>query len=96
MKGRSNNVVACLAPCKKWNYPPPYGQGKNENQGDGRLLCCPAGTSVEECRKGIVVQTEYVKLLHRVCKTAYSYSYDDEGGLHNCPTATSFAVEFAS
>ncbi|XP_055307435.1 uncharacterized protein LOC129571643 [Sitodiplosis mosellana] len=49
VKGRRNNDVACMSTCKRWNYPPPYGQGKNEQEGDRRLLCCPAGVSVEEC-----------------------------------------------
>lgn len=93
---KNNKAVACLSPCKRWNFPAPYGLGRNENQGDGRMLCCPSGVSVQDCRKGIVVQTQYVKLLRQACPSAYSYSYDDLGGLHNCPTATSFAVNFFS
>lgn len=96
VRGRSNNPVACLSPCKKWNYPPPYGQGHNEQEGDGRLLCCPAPVSVGECRGGIVVNTDFVQLVRRACPTAYSYSYDDLGGLHNCPSSASFVVNFYS
>lgn len=96
VKGRNNNIVACLSPCKKWNYPAPYGYGRDEQQGDGRMLCCPNPVTPEDCRKGIVVQTDYVNLLHRACKTAYSYSYDDEGGLHNCPSQASFVVNYSS
>lgn len=88
--------VACLAPCKKWNYPAPYGLGRNEQEGDGRNLCCPSPVSVDECRRGIVTQTEYVNLLRRSCPTAYSYAYDDEAGSHNCPSTTSFIVNFYS
>lgn len=93
-RGRNNNVVGCLAPCKKWNYPAPWGQGQNEQNGDGQMLCCPSPVSPEACRRGIVVQTEFVKLIHRVCRTAYSYSYDDLAGLHNCPSTASFVVSF--
>ncbi|XP_031635150.1 glucan endo-1,3-beta-glucosidase-like [Contarinia nasturtii] len=94
--GRSNNAVSCLSPCKKWNYPPPYGFGRNEQDGDGRLLCCPSPVTAEECRSGIVEETNYVQLVHRDCPTAYSFSYDDEGGLHNCPSDTSFSVVYSS
>lgn len=95
-KGRSNNVVGCLSPCKKWNYPAPWGQGKNEQSGDGRMLCCPSPVKPEDCRRGIVVQTAFVKLIHQACPSAYSYSYDDLAGLHNCPSAASFVVNFYS
>lgn len=78
VKDKNNNPVACLSPCKRWNYPDPYGKGRNEVEGDGRLLCCPRSVpvGVEECRGGIVAQTEYVKLVRRTCPSAYSYSYD--------------------
>ncbi|XP_031635191.1 uncharacterized protein LOC116348351 [Contarinia nasturtii] len=96
VKGKNNNIVSCLAPCKKWNYPAPYGNARNEQEGDGRMLCCPEGVLPEDCRKGLVTQTEYVKLLRNTCPSAYSYSYDDEGGLHNCPSDTSYVVNFYS
>lgn len=96
VRGQNDNPVACLSPCKKWNYPPPYGQGQNEQEGDGKLLCCPAPVSVDQCRAGIVKNTAFVNLVHRACPTAYGYSYDDEAGLHNCPSTTSFVVNFYS
>ena len=89
---RDSQVVQCLSPCKKWNYPAPYGLNKPETQQPGQALCCPAGVTPDECRKGIVVRTHYVDVVHRECPTAYSYSYDDEGGLHSCPKGTSFKV----
>lgn len=95
-KNRNGQAAACLAPCKRWNYPAPFGLGRNEQQGDGRQLCCPSPVSVEECRRGAVVQTEYVNIVRRVCPTAYSFSYDDLAGLHNCPSTTSFVVNFYS
>ncbi len=41
-----------------------------------------------------VVHRDYVGLVHARCPTAYSYAYDDEGGLHACPADTGFAVVF--
>lgn len=95
-KGRNNNVVGCLSPCKKWNYPAPWGQNRNEQTGDGRMLCCPDPVKPEDCQRGIVIQTAFVKLIHQVCPSAYSYSHDDLAGLHNCPSVSSFVVNFYS
>lgn len=93
---KNNRAVGCLSPCKKWNYPSPYGQGRNEQQDNGRYLCCPSPVSVDECRRGIVVHTEYVNLVRRSCPTAYSFSYDDDGGSHDCPSDISYHVTFRS
>jgi hypothetical protein len=41
-----------------------------------------------------VVHTDYVQLVHARCPTAYAYAYDDDAGLHACPAATGFRVEF--
>ena len=90
IKGRT---VSCLSPCKKWNYPPPYGLGRSEKQSPGDMLCCPTPPiSPQTCRSGIVESTNYVRMIHSVCPTAYSYAYDDKAGLHNCPGGTSFDV----
>lgn len=43
-------VVGCLSPCKKWNYPTPFGLGKNENDGVGSQLCCPTPPVTVEVR----------------------------------------------
>jgi hypothetical protein len=92
---RNGQAVQCLAPCKRWNYPPPYGLGLPEDIAPGVYLCCPTPPIwPEECRAGIVVNTQYVQLVHRECPTAYAYSYDDEAGLHNCPNNVSFKVTF--
>ena len=89
----NGKVVACLSPCKKWNFPPPYGLGLPETQSPGDFLCCPTPPiDPLTCRAGPVVGSQYVNLIHQVCPTAYSYSYDDEAGLHNCPGETSFDV----
>jgi hypothetical protein len=92
---KNGRTVQCLSPCKKWNYPPPFGLGRPESDGNGLWYCCPTPPiSPEQCRNNIVVQTEFVKVIHRDCPTAYSYSYDDEAGLHNCPNGVSFDVNF--
>jgi hypothetical protein len=33
--------VGCMAPCKEWNYPAPYGLGMPEGQDPGLHVCCP-------------------------------------------------------
>ncbi|MCE9577674.1 MAG: thaumatin family protein [Deltaproteobacteria bacterium] len=105
-------TIACLAPCKAWNYPAPYGEGHPESQDPGLHLCCPtpidpqsgnctianACMTPDACRAAgdpaSVVHTSYVALVHARCPSAYSYSYDDEAGLHACPSATRFEVTF--
>lgn len=90
---RDNRTVACLSPCKKWNSPAPYGLAQPETEAPGVDMCCPTPPiDVDQCRQGPVVRTQYVQLLRASCPTAYSYAYDDEGGLHTCPQTTSFDV----
>ena len=36
-----STTIACLSPCKAWNYPAPYGEGQPESQDPGLHLCCP-------------------------------------------------------
>jgi len=92
---KGGHVVQCLSPCKRWNYPPPYGLGKPESIQPGLLLCCPTPpVTPGECRAGIVEQTKYVPLVRSACPSAYSYTYDDLGGSHDCPPGTSFTVVF--
>jgi len=92
---KNGRTVACLSPCKRWNYPYPFGLGLPEDQYPGVMLCCPTPPIwPEECRGGPVIHTQYVQLIHRDCPTAYSYAYDDEAGLHNCPNDVSFRVTF--
>lgn len=96
MKNKCGKPLACLSPCKKWNYPEPFGYGLDEKQDLGRQFCCPEGVSIEECQQGIVLHTQYIQLISHACPTAYSYSYDDNRGLHKCPSSTSFDVTFYS
>lgn len=41
IRDASGAVIGCLSPCKKWNYPAPWGLGKSESEGPGLHLCCP-------------------------------------------------------
>jgi hypothetical protein len=41
VRDAAGNVIACMAPCKKWNYPAPYGLGQSEASDPGLHLCCP-------------------------------------------------------
>jgi ricin-type beta-trefoil lectin protein/thaumatin family protein len=112
IRDAQGNTIGCLAPCKKWNYPAPWGLGQPESADPGLHLCCPtpidpqsgqctaqnACMTADSCRNGgdprSVVHTDYVAAIHQMCPTAYSYSYDDEAGLHNCPSTTGFEVIF--
>lgn len=90
---RNGKVVGCLSPCKKWNYPPPYGLGKPETIEPGVHMCCPTPPiQPQQCSSGPVIQTAFVQSVHQNCPSAYSYAYDDAAGLHNCPGETSFDV----
>jgi len=92
---KNGRTVACLSPCKKWNYPAPYGLGRDEHIAPGIDYCCPTPPiQPAQCSSGPVIRTRYVDLIHRTCPSAYSYAYDDHAGLHNCPTSTSFKVIF--
>ncbi len=37
----ASRTIACMAPCKAWQYPAPYGLGLPESQDPGLHLCCP-------------------------------------------------------
>lgn len=41
VRDNAGRVIGCMAPCKKWNYPAPWGLGRPENGDPGLHLCCP-------------------------------------------------------
>ncbi len=41
VRDAAGNVIACAAPCKKVNYPAPWGLGLPENVDPGLHMCCP-------------------------------------------------------
>jgi hypothetical protein len=112
LRDGQGHVIGCLSPCKKWNYPAPWGLGQPESADPGLHLCCPtpiepasgqctqanACMTSDSCRNAAdpvsVVHTRYVAAMHSMCPSAYSYSYDDAAGLHNCPSTTGFEVVF--
>lgn len=97
LKVRGKNtgrVVGCMAPCKKLNYPAPWGAGMDERQAPADYMCCPEGISSEACRAGPIERTKYVAHIRNVCKNVYTYSYDDLNGLHTCSATTKFEVVF--
>lgn len=93
IKGTGGAVAQCFAPCKKWTWPTPLGDGKTEQDPIGSAMCCPnPPVSPEQCNAGDVAKTQYVNLVHETCPSAYSFSFDDKGGSHDCPNGTSFLV----
>lgn len=90
-------TVQCLSPCKRWNYPTPYGMGNPETTAPGPALCCPAPVTPTVCNDVTGVRTtKYVKLVREHCRSAYAFSYDDVAGSHDCPSATRFEVVFCA
>ncbi|MEO7332092.1 MAG: RICIN domain-containing protein, partial [Minicystis sp.] len=41
IRDAQGKVIGCLSPCKKWNYPSPWGLGQAESADPGLHLCCP-------------------------------------------------------
>lgn len=41
IKDASGRTIGCMSPCKKWNYPAPWGYGRSESEDPGVHLCCP-------------------------------------------------------
>lgn len=90
-----SKVLGCLSPCKKLNYPAPWGHGMAENISPAVEFCCPTPPiSPEQCSSGPVVETDFVNRLQDMCPSVYSYAYDDADGLHTCPAQTQFEVVF--
>lgn len=88
-----SDTVQCMSPCKKWTWPKPLGLGENEGTQPGLDMCCPSPpVTPTACRVGKVEQTKYVALVRKECPTAYSYSFDDKAGSHDCDPGTRFTV----
>lgn len=91
----SKQVVGCIAPCKKLNYPAPWGEGKSEASPGVDFMCCPTPPITPgACSAGPIEKTKYVNHIRNVCKNVYTYAYDDANGLHTCSATTKFEVVF--
>ncbi len=97
VRDASGRVIACLSPCKRWNYPAPYGLGKPESVDPGLHLCCP--TPIDPSTGGCSID--------RSCMTsaACSNGADPLGVVRTryvaamremCPSAYSYAYDDAA
>jgi hypothetical protein len=90
-----SRVIGCMAPCKRLNYPAPWGLGAPETTSPTVDFCCPTPPiTPEACTAGPVARTDYVTRLQTMCPSVYSYAYDDADGLHTCPAQTRFELRF--
>ncbi|HEY5955310.1 MAG TPA: thaumatin family protein, partial [Polyangiaceae bacterium] len=88
-------VIGCMSPCKKLNYPAPWGLGLSETSKPAVDFCCPTPPiSSDQCSSGPVASSAYVTRMHQMCPSVYGYAYDDAAGLHTCPAQTKFEVVF--
>lgn len=94
----SGSVVGCYSPCGKlsfrnWNNR--LAMQHTPSDSVAKDYCCPTPPeSPEACRRGPVVATNFVKMVHRFCPGVYGYSYDDGMGLTTCPAGSLYEVSF--
>jgi len=110
---KNKKIIGCMAPCKKLNYPAPWGLGIDEKKEPALRMCCPTDpaklknntcTWANECATpeacsdkrdpASVMNTKYVKALHKMTPDVYAYAYDDAKGLHTCTGRTKFELVF--
>jgi len=92
----SSLTVGCYSPCAKLTYSQ-WGQGLGytPEAPEARDFCCPTPPiDPEQCSAGPVVETKFVKAVHRLCPGVYGYAYDDGMGLAQCPAGTRYDVTF--
>jgi len=89
-------LVGCFSPCGKLTFSN-WGQGypNTPESEQARDYCCPTPPiSPEACSSGPIVQSEYVRAVHKLCPKVYAYAYDDGVGLSTCPAGTGYEVTF--
>jgi len=103
---RDGQVLGCMSPCKKLNFGAPEGYGISEGTVPTLFMCCPTPNpdncrieegciGSEDCRRGPIENTKFVKAVHAMAEGVYAYSYDDAKGLHACPAGTvQYQMEF--
>jgi hypothetical protein len=93
----SGKVIACMAPCKKWNYPAPWGLGQSEGADPGLHLCCPTPTDPASGQCTVAN--------HCMTSAACSNAADPMSVVHTsyvaairamCPSAYSYAYDDAA
>mmetsp|Transcript_14028 Transcript_14028/g.23243 ORF Transcript_14028/g.23243 Transcript_14028/m.23243 type:complete len:330 (-) Transcript_14028:230-1219(-) len=92
----SSRAVGCYSPCGKLTYSQ-WGQGyANTPESEvARDYCCPTPPiSPKECSTGPIINTSFVKAVHKLCPSVYAYAYDDGVGLSQCPAGTGYKVTF--
>ena len=94
---KQGHVIGCLSPCKKWNYPSPWGLGQPESADPGLHLCCP--TPIDPATGQCTVQNACMS------SGACSDAGDPKSVVHTeyvnamramCPTAYSYAYDDAA
>lgn len=45
LKNSKGEVIGCMSPCKKLNYPGPWGYGENEYDDPALHMCCPTSSA---------------------------------------------------
>ena len=93
---KNGTAVGCFAPCTKLTSPV-VTQGLNFpiKSPEAAPYCCPTPPiSPDACRKGPIVNTQFVQTVHTLCPNVYAYSYDDGVGLATCPAGTRYDVTF--
>jgi len=103
---KNNMVLGCMSPCKKLTFGAPTGYGFEEGSIPSLYMCCPTPEpndcriergciGPQDCRKGPIEGTQFVKAIHDMAPGIYSYSYDDGVGLHTCPAGVvKYQMEF--
>jgi hypothetical protein len=87
----------CYSPCMALGYPGFGGKGIQPPSDDQTApYCCPTPpVSSPECQSGPVVSTDYVTVVHAMCKdTAYAYAYDDGLGGRTCDPKAELVLTF--
>ncbi|HRI71763.1 MAG TPA: RICIN domain-containing protein [Polyangium sp.] len=97
VRDSSGAVIGCMAPCKKWNYPAPWGLGKPENGDPGLHLCCP--TPIDPASGQCTVANGC--MTSQACSNAgdpLSVEHTDYVNVMRqmCPTAYSYAYDDAA
>jgi len=77
--------MCCPTPIDPAAHP---GQCTAANQCMTSQACSDPGDPVS------VTHTRYVQTMRAMCPSAYSYAYDNDAGLHACPSETGFEVIF--